>query len=69
MAIENTCHVPECFNRVGPDGTLCELHEELQDQGKLDAADENLKDAMDHPPFLSPEADDPKGDSDDNRKV
>ena len=40
MAIENTCHVPECFNPVGPDGTLCELHEELHDQGAIDAAED-----------------------------
>lgn len=74
------CHARNCWNRTGPDGTLCELHEELHEQGALDAAAEKCEEEkrenegrerdphspayIEHPPFLSEEADNPKEDGD-----
>jgi len=50
-----TCEWDGCYNAVGPDCRFCEHHEEMLAEG-----------AEEHPPFLSPEADDPKEDEDGN---
>ncbi len=53
---DELCAYPNCMERlVEGDGEYCEVHQK------------EIDDAMANPPFLSPEADDPKEDEDGER--